>query len=379
MRKDTSQNLPTVTIRRHQLKALISDNVKSAEILNLVYVSDKEPGISRHRKGDDFVYKLNNTLVRDKDVLARIRRLVLPPAWQQVWICASPSGHIQATGVDARGRKQYRYHHLWVALRKQTKFFHLHHFGSNLPKIRAQVAADLASRGLSRKKVLAAVVSLMESTGIRVGSSFYEKLYGSFGLTTLKDKHVAVTGEKISFSFKGKKGVYQNITLKSLRLARIVQQCRDIPGKELFQYYDENGERRCIDSGMVNDYIREVCDNDFTAKDFRTWAGTVCALEVLLGFGCCDNMAEANRKIVEALDIAAKRLGNTRTVCKKYYVHPVVLECFSNNTLGKYVASVSGSTVNSAEYSVQEQVLMKMLAGINAATIEMPVVDANRA
>jgi len=377
-RNTTLQNA-TVTIRRKQLTSLINDNVKSAEILNLTYVSDKQPGITRVKKGDVFIYKLGKAQVRDKEILSRIKSLVLPPAWQQVWICTSPGGHIQATGIDARGRKQYRYHHLWIALRKQTKFVHLRHFGENLPKIRARVKADLALSGLPRNKVLAAVVSLMENTGIRIGSSFYEKLYGSFGLTTLKDKHVAVNGEKITFSFKGKKGVYQDITLKSRKLAHIVKQCRDIPGKELFQYYDDSGARHCIDSGMVNAYIKEICGNDFTAKDFRTWVGTVCALEALIGFDCCESAGEANRKINEALDIAARRLGNTRTVCRKYYVHPVVLDCYANNSFARYVASVSGSLDAAVEYSNEELVLMKILSGAVVATVEVSPVNANRA
>lgn len=238
--------------------------------------------------------------------------------------------------------------------------------------------ADLALSGLSQRKVLAAVVSLMENTGIRVGSSFYEKLYGSFGLTTLKNKHVAISGEKITFSFRGKKGVYQNITLKSRKLARIVQQCREIPGKELFQYLDENGAKHGIDSGMVNDYIKEICGNEFTAKDFRTWTGTVCALEALIKSGCCENAADTNRAIIEALDVAANRLGNTRTVCRKYYVHPVILECYSNNTLDKYVARVSESAGTSGEFTIEEQVLIKMLADVNAATIEMPETNGDK-
>ncbi len=365
------QNPLIVTINRKQMKSLINDGVKSAALLDLVYVSDKERGIQRVIKGNDFIYKINNTRVKDKEVLARIKSLVLPPAWQQVWICTSPNGHLQATGIDANGRKQYRYHHLWTALRKQTKFLHLRDFGNSLPRIRSQIKADLALSGLCRQKVLAAVVSLMEYTGIRVGNNFYEKLYGSFGLTTLKNKHVTITGEKMTFSFKGKKGVSQNITLKSRRLARIVQQCRDIPGKELFQYYDGDGVKKSIDSGMVNDYIKEICGKDFTAKDFRTWTGTVSALEALIKCECCDTITETNRNMIEALDIAAKRLGNTRTVCKKYYVHPIVLEYYSDKTLGKYVEQVSKSTSGSEEYTHEEQVLMKMLGGVNTATIEL--------
>ena len=365
------QNTETINLDKKQLRSLINDNVKSAELLNLVYVNDKEEGINRVTKKDHFIYKINNTQIHDKEVLARIKSLVLPPAWQQVWICTSPNGHLQATGVDADGRKQYRYHPLWTALRKQTKFLHLFDLGANLPKIRSQIKSDLALKGLGPRKVLAAAVSLMEYTGIRVGNSFYEKLYGSFGLTTLKDKHITITGEKIVFSFKGKKGIYQNITLKNKKLARIVQQCKDIPGKELFQYYDEDGKRRTIDSGMVNDYIKEICGKNFTAKDLRTWTGTVSALETLVQFGCCDTVAKANHNIIDALDITAKRLGNTRTVCKKYYVHPAVLECYLNNTLEKYMAQVSNSSTENEAFCHEEQVLMKILGGANTTTIEL--------
>lgn len=364
------QNPITITISRKQTKRLLHDGMRSAETLSLTYVSDKEAGIYRERKGDSFVYKMNNSVVRDAEVLGRIKSLVLPPAWQEVWICASPNGHLQATGIDANGRKQYKYHHLWMALRKETKFMHLHDFGCNLPKIRKQVQADLATSGLSQKKVLAAIVSLMEHTGIRIGSSFYEKLYGSFGLTTLKDKHVQIKGEQMTFSFKGKKGVYQNIALRSRKLAKIVQQCRDIPGKELFQYYDEHGVRKPIDSGMVNNYIKDICGKEFTAKDFRTWTGTVAALEALLGFGCCETMAEANRKIVEALDVAAQRLGNTRTVCKKYYVHPAVLDRFADKTLPRILGQV-GRETGEGHFTMEELVLMKILRKASTATVEL--------
>ncbi|XZF14783.1 DNA topoisomerase IB [Chitinophagaceae bacterium MMS25-I14] len=285
--------------------------------------------------------------VADKETLQRIRSLVIPPAWENVWISPLPDGHLQVTGLDARGRKQYRYHPMWNVLRNHTKFYHLLDFAQILPQIRQQAEADLKLTGIPKRKVLAAVVTIMENTSIRVGNNFYEKLYGSFGLTTLKDKHVQINGTEITFSFKGKKGVYQQTAFKSRRLSRIIKQCRDIPGKELFQYYDENGRRHSIDSGMVNEYIRELSGGDFTAKDFRTWAGTLHALEELIQAETATNITDVNKRITEAIDSVARHLGNTRTVCRKYYIHPLIPELYSNGTLAKYRKEVTLCTETS--------------------------------
>jgi len=317
-------------ISKRKLKGLLQDAEKSAAVIHLVYVSDKDPGIERVKRGKNFVYIKNGEKVTDKKELSRIKQLVIPPAWEKVWICSLTNGHLQATGIDAKGRKQYLYHRAWSDFRNQTKFYQLLAFGKKLPSIREQLEKDLAKPGLPLIKLLAAVVMIMQQTSIRVGNSMYEKLYGSFGLTTLKDKHVKVNGNSVKFCFKGKKGVYHEVDLKSARLARIIKQCKDIPGKELFQYYDVEGEKRSLDSGMVNEYIRNICCDNFTTKDFRTWTGTVYTIEALKELGCCETDAEAKKKIMQALDIVAKRLGNTRTVCKKYYVHPVILEMFTN-------------------------------------------------
>jgi DNA topoisomerase-1 len=281
-----------------------------------------------------------------------------------VWICPKDTGHLQATGLDVKGRKQYRYHADWNKFRNQTKFYRLHEFGKILPTIRLQLEKDLARPTLGQEKVLAAVVSLMERTSIRVGNNFYEKLYGSYGLTTLKDNHVKIEGAKLEFEFKGKKGVQHKINIKNNKLSKIVKQCRDIPGKELFQYFDENGEKHSIDSGMVNDYIKTICGGcDFTAKDFRTWAGTLQALLALQSVGCCETATETKRKIVEALDTVSQHLGNTRTVCKKYYVHPVVLSLYESNGLEKYTADLDKieKNDNKANLTPEEKVLMKIL------------------
>ena len=286
---------------------------------------------------EKFEYYYKNEIIKDDEELLRIKHLVIPPAWEKVWICKKENGHLQATGYDTKNRKQYKYHPHWNALRNETKFYRLHDFGNALPEIRLQLEKDLRIPKLTERKVLAAVVSLMERTNIRIGNAFYEKEYGSFGLTTLKDKHVKFNGNAVMFSFTGKKGVGHKIKLKSKKLANIIKKCRDVPGKELFQYYDEAGNRHSIDSGLVNSYIREISHQDFTAKDFRTWAGTVQAFIALESMGCCETKTETKRKMVEALDIVSEHLGNTRTVCKKYYVHPLILSLYESRQLQKYI------------------------------------------
>jgi DNA topoisomerase-1 len=238
-----------------KIKKILQDPKKTAQAINLVYVNDQQPGISRLRKRNNFYYFSGNEQINDAKVLERIRKLVIPPAWENVWICDLENGHLQVTGIDAKKRKQYKYHSLWNTLRNQTKFYRMHEFGKAIPLIRKQLHKDLSLPGLPVEKVLATVVSLLEKTNIRVGNSFYEKLYGSFGLTTLKDQHVKIDGSKLIFLFKGKKGISHKISLKSKQLAKVVQHCRDIPGKELFQYIDEEGQYKSIDSGMVNNYI----------------------------------------------------------------------------------------------------------------------------
>jgi DNA topoisomerase I len=326
-----------VKIRPRRLKKLANDVIAMAKAVNLVYVNCQEEGISRLKAGRGFRYIFRDEVIKDKEVLKRIRSLVLPPAWEQVWICPIPNGHLQATGIDARKRKQYKYHPQWNACRNQTKFYRLLDLGRSLPAIRKQIEKDLSREGLPRDKVLAAVISLMEKTGIRPGNEFYEKLYGSFGLTTLKDKHVTINGHSIQFSFRGKKGVEHTVSLKSKKLARIVQHCRDIPGKELFQYIDDEGHRQSIDSGMVNEYLKQVSGTDFTAKDLRTWCGSVAALEALIEAGEYETEPEAKKKVLEVLDKVSGRLGNSRTVCRKYYVHPLLPEIFATGKLKKSI------------------------------------------
>ena len=352
-----------VTLTQRQLRSIVKDSAKSAEAVNLVYVSDAKPGITREKKGDKFQYFYKGVKVKDDETLLRIKHLVIPPAWRSVWICPKENGHLQVTGIDVKNRKQYKYHPLWNTLRNHTKFYRLHEFGKALPTIRLQLEKHITLPKLPVEKVLATVVSLMERTHIRIGNSFYEKLYGSFGLTTLKDKHVKISGTKIQFSFVGKKGVHHDIDLKNPRLAKIVKSCRDIPGKELFQYIDENGDRKTIDSGMVNDYIRTISGGDFTAKDFRTWAGTVQGFLAFKELGFCETATETKKKIVEALDIVSHHLGNTRTVCKKYYVHPAIISLYETKDLEKYLSKIDQIEKDDhhASLTPEEKIVMKIV------------------
>ena len=288
------------------------------------------------RRGRGFVYRdAEGNLVRDEATLTRIRSLVIPPAWTDVWICANPRGHLQATGRDAKGRKQSRYHPRWTALRDANKYSRLIVFCGVLPKIRRRVARDLRSPGLSHEKVVAAIVKLMETTLIRVGNEEYAKQNGSFGLTTLRDKHARVRGSTVRLMFRGKSGKEVEAEVSDRRVARVVKQCQELPGQELFAYVDGNGERRTVSSQDVNDYLRETTGEDITAKDFRTWAGTVLAAVALREVEGFESVAEAKRNVVGAIDRVAKRLGNTRAVCRRSYVHPAVVDSYMDGSLGR--------------------------------------------
>ncbi len=343
---------------------LVKDYVQTAAAAKLVYVSDKEPGIIRLKAGRGFSYRLDDMPLKDKQEIARINRLAIPPAWENVWICTKANGHIQATGFDSRQRKQYRYHPLWGLLRNETKFHKLLEFGKQLPHLRLQIESDLSGKELTEKKVISAVISLMERTYIRIGNVEYEKQNGSHGLTTLHDKHVSIDGSSISFSFRGKKGIGHRISLKNKKLAKIVQQCRDIPGKELFQYYDGDGHRRTIDSGMVNQYLKEYTGADYTAKDFRTWAGCLNLLRAFKTMGCYESTNQCRQNINRALDYVSERLGNTRTVCRKYYVHLGIIRLYEENKILDYLSELDGieEPDGVAALTRDEKVLMKLLA-----------------
>jgi DNA topoisomerase I len=317
-----------------ETKSTPSDLIESAQSAGLRYVSSEKPGIRRVIAGKvfRFVDPAGRT-IRDPAQLNRIKSLVIPPAWTDVWICPDAKGHLQATGRDARGRKQHRYHPEWRQVRDETKYHRMLAFAKALPKIRQRVEKDMALPGMPREKVLAIIVHLLEVSLIRVGNEEYARDNQSFGLTTMQDEHVAVRGAKLGFRFRGKSGKTHEITLENKRLARLVKKCQDIPGQELFQYIDEDEKNRDVDSGDVNDYLREISGRDFTAKDFRTWAGTVLAAMALKELGQFKTKAEAKKNLVLAVERVAKRLGNTPAVCRKCYVHPAIVDAYLDGTM----------------------------------------------
>jgi DNA topoisomerase I len=316
------------------LLELDGDPLAAAHSAGLRYVSDQAPGIGRRKTRGGFRYvDADGAPVRDDRTLQRIAALAIPPAWTDVWICPSPRGHLQATGRDARGRKQYRYHPRWREVRDETKYAHLVAFARALPCLRRRVAADLARPGLAKEKVVAAVVRLLETTLIRVGSDEYARTNDSYGLTTMRDEHVEVEGAQLRFAFQGKSGVEHEVDLRDRRLAGIVRRCQDLPGQDLFQYRNGDGTTHRVTSDDVNAYLHEATGEAFTAKDFRTWAGTVLAAQALAEFGAVDTEAEANRNVVAAIEAVAKRLGNTRPVCRACYVHPAVIDAYLDGTL----------------------------------------------
>ena len=337
---------------------------ESAASAGLRYVSDASPGIRRKGAGTGFTYVgPDGRRITDRATLERIRSLAVPPAYADVWICPSPDGHIQATGRDARGRKQYRYHPKWREVRDETKYERMVAFSEALPGIRARVDQELARPGLPREKVLATVIRLLECTNIRVGNDEYARTNGSYGLTTLKDDHVEVSGGSLRFSFRGKSGKSHEVAINDRQLARIVRRCREIPGEELFQYLDDEGNRQAIGSGDVNEYLREISGGDFTAKDFRTWSGTLLAVAALREIGPVGSGREAKGAIVKAVDRVAEQLNNTRAVCRKYYIHPSVLETYLAGTMvaGLGDGSSAAATTATAALSAEEQALVRLL------------------
>ena len=312
----------------------IVDPRDAAESAGLTYVSDEERGIRRKRAGKGFTYlKPNGEPVRDAATLERIRKLAIPPAYTDVWICSKANGHIQATGRDAKCRKQSRYHPQFREVRDSTKYEHMMEFARALPTIRAKLAEHMALRGLPREKVLATVVHLLENTLIRVGNDDYAKANKSYGLTTLRDPHVKVDGSELRFQFKGKSGKTWRLSIKDRRVAKIVKACQDLPGQELFQYIDESGERKDVTSADVNAYLKEITGRDITAKDFRTWAGTVLAAMALQEFESFDTQAKAKKNVRAAIEHVASKLGNTPTICRKCYVHPEILSSYADGGL----------------------------------------------
>jgi DNA topoisomerase I len=349
---------------------------ESAKAIGLRYVNDcRMAGIRRVGRKNRFRYvDVHGRTISNAADLQRIRSLVIPPAWTDVWICTDPLGHLQATGRDARGRKQYRYHPRWRTVRDEVKYGRLIAFAEALPRIRARTEADLRRSGLPREKVLAAVVRLLEKTLIRVGNEEYARDNGSIGLTTMRDRHATVRGERLRFEFRGKSGIEHAVDLRDARLARIIKACRDLPGYELFQYVEDDGARQLIDSSDVNRYLRDTCGEDFTAKDFRTWAGTVLAAKALAGSPAPRSQAHAKRIIASAVEAVSHRLGNTKAVCRKSYIHPAVFDAY---TTGSTIAAARGrvSSRGRCGLTVEERAVVALLK----AAVAKPAMPRRRA
>jgi DNA topoisomerase I len=339
-----------------------TEPAESAKAAALRHVSDDRPGIRRRRSGTGFSYAApDGKTIRDREEIRRIRALAIPPAWTSVWICPHVDGHLQATGRDARGRKQYRYHPRWHEVRDETKYGRLFHFGSSLSRIRERVDADLSRPGLPREKVLATIVRLLETTLIRVGNEEYARANGSFGLTTMLEHHVKVEGAKLNFRFSGKSGKSHAIQVIDRRLARLVKRIQDLPGQDLFQYLDEAGEPQPVSSADVNEYLRLIADQDFTAKDFRTWAGTVLAACYLATSGAFDEEVASKAAVTRAVEGVAKQLGNTAAICRKCYIHPSILGAYQDRKLFDRWIKESGEAVTVEGLSPEESALLRFL------------------
>ncbi|WP_437969244.1 DNA topoisomerase IB [Sorangium sp. So ce260] len=342
--------------------------IESAKSAGLRYVNDDEPGISRRKAGKGFKYlDAEGRLVKDEATLKRIRHLAIPPAWTGVWICQSERGHIQATGRDARGRKQYRYHPRWREVRDETKYDRMLAFGAALPAIRAAAERDLALPGLPREKVLATVVRLLDETSIRIGNDEYARDNNSYGLTTLHDEHVEIKGDIIKFHFRGKSGKEHELTVRDRRLARIVKRCQDVPGHELFQYIDEGGTRQRIHSDDVNEYLRSIAGQEFTAKDFRTWTGTVLCASFFCEMEVATTVRQMKKCVAQVIDMVSARLGNTRAVCQRCYVHPAVIRAYTEGALQTLIEAeeaVTGEAI--AALRPEEATMLRIVRGFSA-------------
>lgn len=302
----------------------------------LVYATDNILSIERYKENENFVYQKSGRTITSKSTIERINNLVIPPAWNNVKIAHLTNAHIQAIGRDSKKRKQYRYHTNWSKLRNQTKFFKMSAFGHQLPKLRNQVEKDLSDTYWSKKKVLALVVKLLEETHIRIGNSYYAKNNNTYGLSTLRSKHVDLYKNKLKFEFVGKRGKKHSVTLRNKKLVKLVEQCEELPGWELFKFFDDNGNKQTVDSGMVNEYIHSISGDLFTAKDFRTWGASKICFETLQSIGVEDDESVAQKNVITAIDTASKSLGNTRNVLRKYYVHPSITENYLNNSIEPY-------------------------------------------
>jgi DNA topoisomerase I len=355
----------------------LDDPKDAAQSAGLSYVSDDEKGLRRERAGDSFRYvKANGDPVADEATLERIRKLAIPPAWTDVWICPKANGHLQATGRDARGRKQYRYHPQFREVRESTKYEHMLEFARALPSIRGKLAEHMALRGLPREKVLATIVHLLETTLIRVGNEDYAKENKSYGLTTLRNPHVSVEGTELRFRFKGKSGKSWRLQLKDRRVAKIVRACQELPGQKLFEYLDENGEPKEVTSSDVNAYLKEITGREVTAKDFRTWAGTVLAALALREFERADSQATTKKNLRAAIEQVAQRLGNTPAICRKCYVHPEVLAAYIEGGLELKIKDEAPAPESATALKAEEKAVLAMLEKRLSSTLAGKLEDS---
>ncbi|RFN58841.1 DNA topoisomerase IB [Marixanthomonas ophiurae] len=350
-----------MVIKQPDVIKVLEDPTQAAELANLVYITEKKLTIQRHRHGRGFYYTKNGKKIKSKSAIKRFKSLVIPPAWTDVYITPLKNGHLQVVGRDEKKRKQYRYHPHWSQIRNKTKFFKMAEFGKTLPKIRKQIEEDLKRPKMDKRKCLAVVLHLMEETHIRIGNSYYAKKNKSYGLSTMRTKHLEVLENELLFEFVGKKGKEHRIPIKDKRLQKLVLQCEEIPGWELFQYYDEDGDHHSIDSGMVNNYIQEITGDIFSAKDFRTWAASKIVFETLHHLGIEENEKQNKKNILTAYDAAAEGLGNTRTVCREYYVHPVLIEKYEDGSIRSYFEKVDTIKNNKDLLSTSETVLLDLL------------------
>jgi DNA topoisomerase I len=339
-----------------------ADVIAATKEAGLRYTSDERAGIRRQRAGRGFRYiGTDGAPIADERELRRIRRLAIPPAWTDVWIATDPRGHLQATGRDAKGRKQYRYHERFREIRDENKYERMLDFPKALPKIRERVAADLAGGGLEREKVLATIVRLLEATLIRVGNEEYARENRSYGLTTLKERHVEVEGTRVRFRFRGKSGKEHDVDVRDRRVARVIRALQELPGQELFRYVADDGQTRTIDSDDVNAYLREISGEDFTAKDFRTWAGTVLAAQALATIAPVENVRYAKRNITAAVERVAARLGNTPAVCRRCYIHPAVLDAYIDGDLARTLRARAQDAPGEHDLAALERRVLRFL------------------
>ena len=350
-----------MVLTSEEITSLLTHPDKAAEMANLEYVSEEQLCVERRKKNGSFKYYKNGKPLTNKQVLERIKSLVIPPAWEQVKICPIPHGHLQVVGMDVKQRKQYMYHPTWTQFRNQTKFYKMAAFGKILPKIRKQVDEDLDLRGMPQRKVIALVIRLMEETHIRIGNDCYAKKNKSYGLSTLRSRHVQVSRGKMKFSFIGKKGKEHSISVRNKKLIKLVNRCEEIPGWEVFKYIDEDGEKKAIDSGMVNRYIQEITGELFSAKDFRTWGGTKIFFEKLMEMEYPETEKEKKSNIIAAYDAAAEALGNTRSVCRSSYVHPKVVDLYETGEILSYFEKVERKRSTKPHISQTEEVLLEVL------------------